>query len=349
MKNGTVTITWIDDDESHESDAQILQEKMREVSKNVTVSFCHPEAFRKRIEAKEDIDLFLVDDILNQHRHKGQRYKGRGISYIGLIRENYPDIPIYLFSAEPGSKIYSYLAYISERQAELKLKYPQIQDRGHIILYYDALDYRRIRIAISEGLDKLINLLIPPIVEKEKIRGLLPYILKISEFEGVKTENLAGRPLDFASWVREILLKKPGFLYDLLYSATSIGMTKEAFKERISTFTSALYTGIFSSTTMKKLWWKTSLYDIVVEKSREKAEEKGKEVTSSDIRKLSVCAFDLKENEIAKCAKCNGDFPDTIGVRPHGDIKEPVHYRCSKENPNDTKILFFDELRMIED
>lgn len=349
MKNHKVSITWIDDNKEHKSDADILEEKMMEFNKSVRVNFYHPEVFRKRIGEKEETDLFLIDDKLNRHSFEGERYRGRGISFIGLIRENYPDIPVYIYSAEPESRIYSDLAYISEREAELKLTYTEIQDRGHIVLYNDALDYRKIRNTISEGLDGLIDLLSPPAIEKEKIRGLLPHILKTSEFQGVKAEAIAGRSTDFASWVRKILMKKPGFLYDILYSATSIGMTKEAFKERIHKFKPALYTGIFSKTSTKKLWWKTLLYNVVVEKAKEKAKEENKENIPSDVKKLSVYAFDLTKSEIAKCVVCEGEFPDTIGIRLHDDIKEPVHYRCSDENPDDTKVLFFDDLRIIKD
>jgi len=346
MKNDSLLIVWIDDDLDHSPDADILQEKMMKFNENVKVGFYHPEAFRRKIEEKEDIDLFLVDDKLNRHRFEGERYRGKGISYIGLVRENYPDVPVYIFSAEPESKIYADLAYISEREADSKLTYDAIQDRGHVILYYDALDYKRIRNTISEGLDKLIDLLSPPNIEKEKIRDLLPDILKTSEFQGVRTEAVAGRSLDFATWVRKALMKKPGFLYDLLYSATAIGMTKEAFKQRIEKFEPALYTGIFSKTLVDRLWWKTSLFDIVVEKAKEKKENKEK--LPSDIRKLSVYAFDLKENDIAECAVCKGKFPDTVGIRPQDGKKEPVHYRCSDENPEYTKMLFFDDLRIIK-
>jgi len=350
MKDSRLLIVWIDDnEEGHKPDADNLQEKMMKFNKNVKVSFYHPKAFTRKIEEKEDIDLFLVDDKLNRYGFEGERYSGKGISYIGLIRENYPDAPVYIFSAESESLIYTDLAYISEREADAKLTYDKIQDIGHMILYYDALDYRKVRNTISEGLDKLIDLLNPPNIEKEKIRDLLPEILKTSKFQGVRTEAVEGRSIGFATWVRKTLMKRSGFLYDLLYSSTSIGMTTEAFKERIEKFKPALYGGIFSKMSMDRLWWKALLFDIVVNKAKEKKEKEDKEKQlPSDIRKLSVYAFDLEEHDIAKCAGCKGKFPDTVGINPQDGTKKPVHYRCSGENPDYTKMLFFDDLRIIK-
>lgn len=339
MKNEKVFVAWIEDNPKDKDDADILMER----NKKLKIEYFHP---RKFVEDKEkrDIDIFLVDFKLNQYKLDDKWYEGNGLYFSGFVKSKYPDIPIYYFSNESQAELFTKLVYITHKEADFVFDdYSVIQDKGHTIFYYDGLDYREIRSKLSEGLDKLIALLLPPDEEIEKIRGLLPHILKTKEFEGIEAKTLAGRTLDFAAWVRKILMSYPGFLYDSLYSATSLGMTEAAFNSKIDVFKPALYMGIFSKTHTKKLWWKTSLYDIVIRQSKEI-----KMPTTSDIKKLSTQHFKLKENEISKCAVCGEKYADTLGIELGSNEKKPVHLRCSSRNPDDTKMLFFDELRLIK-
>jgi len=340
-----IIICWIDDDKDHELDAKNLEMKMIRSSNKGKVLFYHPRRFKNIIESKKRIDLFLMDYQLNTIADsKGKKYEGKGISYIGLLRENYPDIPIYAFSALPKLGASANQTYVLEKETEYRLDYSEIQDRGHELLYHDALDYKTIRKATRKGINELIKLLKPPEIEKERIMGLLPHILKICEFKGIKTENIAGKSLDFASWVRKILLPKPGFLYNQIHSATAIGMTETAFLDRKDTFASALYTGVFSASLTEGLWWKAKLYEVVTRKA---IEQSSASEMSSDIRKIGVTAFNLKDTEIARCVFCGAQFPDTVGI-DEDDLEKPVHFRCSEVSPEDTKTLFFDDRRVIK-
>jgi hypothetical protein len=347
----TIIICWIDDEDAHKLDAENLEGKMRQSDKKGKVLFYRPEAFKNIAESGKKIDLFLVDYYLNRSSGmNGQKYQGKGISFIGLLKENYPDTPIYAFSAFPKFETSTNLTYILKKEAEARVDFAEIQLSGHDFLYYDAFDYRTIRKTIRKGIVKLIDLLKPPAIEKEKIEGLLPHILKTTKFMGVKTENIAGRSLDYASWVRNVLLAKPGFLYNKPYSATAVGMSSKAFQERLTEFDSALYNGIFSKSLREELWWKTILFETVNKKAKERAEkdELAKDSLSSDVRRLAEYAFELAENEISMCVVCNGKFPDTMGTEPGSDEMAPVHYRCSDENHEATKALFFDDLRIIK-
>jgi hypothetical protein len=342
----TIVICWIDDNASHKLDAENLEGKITLSDKKGKVLFYHPEDFKNIVESKKKVDLFLVDYYLNRAASAGgQRYAGKGVSFIGLLRENYPDTPIYTFTALPRDKTSTDLTHVLEKEAEARLDFARIQDSGHEFLYYDGLDYRTIRKTIQKGTAKLIDLLKPPPIEKEKIASLLPHILKTSVFMGVKTENMAGRSLDYASWVRNVLLARPGFLYNKLYSATAVGMTSDAFQERLVEFDSATYRGLFARSLQENLWWKIGLFESMNKKAQErsKKEKLAEDGVLSNVKRLAAYAFELKEDEIATCVVCDKRYPDTVGTEIGSGEMVPVHYRCSDEDPEAAKILFFDD------
>jgi hypothetical protein len=347
----TIVICWIDDNVKHRFDAENLQGKMTLSGKKGKVLFYHPEDFKSVVESEKKVDLFLIDYYLNRSPNaKGRAYAGKGISFIGLLRENYPDTPIYTFTALPRDKTSTDLTHILEKEAEARPDFARIQGSGHEFLYYDTLDYGIIRKTVPKGAAKLIDLLKPPPIEKEKIASLLPHILKTSEFMGVESQNIAGRSLDYASWVRNVLLATPGFLYNKLYSATAVGMISDAFQERLTEFNSALYRGLFAQSLQETLWWKITLFESVNKKAQDRAEKEKpiEDRALSDVKRLATYAFELKEDEIATCSVCNKRYPDTVGTEVDNGEMVPVHYRCSNEDPAAVKTLFFDDLRIVK-
>ena len=343
-----IVICWIDDDEKHKTDAEILEEKMLQSNKNGKVLFYHPEDFKRKFNSRKPrIDLFLVDYYLNRIAGKnGKQYHGKGLSFIGFLRETYPDLPIYAFTAIPDLVTTSRLTHLIEKEADKKLDLNIIQESGHEFLYYDALDYRIIRKSIKKKVSKLVNLLDPPKIEREKITDLLPHILKTSEIN----RELVGGSLEYASWIKNIFLVRPGFLYNDLYSSVALGMTRQAFIERINEFESAVYKGLFAKTLKQSLWWKANLFDIISEKAHENSKtiEQCEEYFSSDIKDLSSKIFKLQETDISTCAVCNKKLPETVGLDVESDDLIPVHFRCSRENPEIQRILFFEDLRIAK-
>ncbi len=341
MTSEKILMTWIDDEKRNILDANDLMK----LNNNLIINFIHPLSFEK-LKKKQKVDIFLLDYKLNQKIHQKERYKGDAIYLRGLIKSKYPDIPIYVYSQDERALLLSKLAYVSDKEMDFKISYQRIQDEGKDIFYYDGLDYKKIRNKMINGLNKLIDLLHPPEEERNKIRGLLPHVLKTKKYRNVNTETLAGKSLEYAKWVRNIFMKNPGFVYNSKFSAILLGMTHTAFTNRINAFKPALYDGIFSNTNREKLWWKIRLYDILSQKASER--HANLSLTTNFLKELSIDVFKLQKDEIAKCVVCDEKYPDAIGSRLDEDEREPVHLGCSCENPNDEMMLYFDEIRLIE-
>jgi len=335
MKADEISLVWIDDNNDRKKDAFEIEK----LNNKIKTNFIHPKTFQKGICDKTgtivDVDLFLVDYALSKKDCSSEFYLGEGLSLIGLIRENYPDVPVYLYSGDDKSVIFERLEYTARKEAEKVLPLKVIQDSGPNFLYMDALDYRKIRNTLLKGdAGKLIDLLLPPEDEKNTIKYVVPTELKI---DGMKP---AGKSTSFASWVRQVFMKNPGFIYDSLYAATKLGMKKEAFLKKEKEFKAALYSGLFAKTIGQQFWWKSLLYDLVFKK------DEAKEATT-DVREISKKVFGLTDDETAKCAVCTEPFPDTVGIDSTTGDREPVHLRCSRSDPKYTRLLYFDETRLF--
>lgn len=68
-----------------------------------------------------------------------------------------------------------------------------------------------------------------------------------------------------ARWIRRVLLKYPGIVYDDLHAATFLGVTRESFlQDRVQTlFQTARYSGPFAAEELR--WWKLRLLDIAMD------------------------------------------------------------------------------------
>jgi hypothetical protein len=66
-----------------------------------------------------------------------------------------------------------------------------------------------------------------------------------------------------ARWILNVLMRRPGFLYDTLEVSTLLGLTERAFIEKVqSQFEQARYNGPFKTKT-RPLWWASALTEIL--------------------------------------------------------------------------------------
>jgi len=337
-----VKIIWIDDDIDHKEDAKNIESRR----KNLKIIFITPFEFEKILEEESDVDLFLVDDRLLSRRRKPlpALFKRHGLSVAAQIREKFPEIPIYLFSAyKEGIGIYTTLAEAAESLADDIFDFKTIQRKGHNILYYDALDYRRIRESPRESVDSLLNLLNAPEIDHEKIVSALPESLKNGLSPITEKERALGNAIAFGKWTKRIFLKLPGFVYNSLYAATKLGITEETFIELSREFENARYNGIFAKTSCK-LWWDSKLREIIFELAAERIPDD----ETTDLRVLTKKIFSLDDSKISRCIVCGDKYPETIGINKDDENDyQPVHYRCSEPHPKKTRLLYFEEPRQF--
>ena len=323
-----IKIVWIDDEPSHMEDAKTLESKR----KDLKIKFISTSNFEDFLKKQEDgMDLFLIDDKL--------RGRSVGVGIAGKIREKFPEIPMYLFTAYPEEYgISTALAEAAKSLGDDVLDLKKVQREGHDILYYNAIDYRRIRESPHEEINALLILLKAPDEDCKRIVSALPESLK----KGLLTRS-DGNAIAFAKWVKRNFLKLPGFVYNSLYSATKLGITKKAFQDLASEFEDARYDGVFAKTG-PKLWWDSKLAKIIFQLASEKL--RGDDTT--DLRKLTTKLFSLDEAKMSKCSVCGEKYPDTVGINKDDEEDyQPVHYKCSEPHPTKTRVLYFEEARQF--
>ena len=341
IKSNLIKIMWIDDEEEHVEDAKNLENRM----KNFKILFIDPSDMKGIEDNLAITDLFLIDDRFYKSFKLRNDIKS-GFSIGAEIREKCPEKPIYLFSAVKDEKgIHGILAQASDSLADSIFDLYTIQRYGHNILYYDALDYKKIRESERNSVEVLFQLLRAPEEEHEKLLKALPHNLKKGLSQTSSIEHETGNSIAFGRWVKKIFLNYPGFLLNSEYSAVRLGLSKEYFKKIAFRFSEAEYKGIFSQSLYEKRWWNSELLRILFNLYHDKYPD-GDE---TDPRKVSLILFDLKDKDRPRCVVCCEEYPDTIGLlKDNDDIKEPVHYRCSEIHPDKERIIYFDEIRQFE-
>jgi CheY-like chemotaxis protein len=336
-----VRIVWVDDDPNNIEITKNLKAKRKELE----IEFISQlNQFENFLAKQEVVDLFLVDDRLFLRSESS--FNRRGLSVVAQIREKFPEIPVYMFSAvKEESGIYANLAEAAKSLADRILELKDIQREGHEILYYDSIDYRKIRESPRESVKNLLGLLNAPEDDHERIISALPESLK----SGLSSQHVAtraeGNVIAFAKWVKRVFLRLPGFVYSSLYSATMLGITEESFRSIESKFKEAKYTGVFEKTS-PSLWWSSELRNILFRLACSK--EPKSDIT--DPRKLTPQLFRLKDSQMSRCTVCGEKYPETVGINKddENDLK-PVHYRCSIPHPIKTRVLYFEEARQFSE
>ena len=342
-KNPNIDVYWIDDDVSDRNeDVANIENK----NKNLKLILIHPDEFvnhiYEKVNSKKQPDLFLCDYFLNRiiNEQTGKKFPHQGFTVAGIIREKYPEFPIYGVTVEDSEKsngIFGSRAQAAEEVYDKIFSLRIIKDEGYKILYYDAIDFERIRVSKRGNVNTLLDLLKAPLVDSNRLRLILPNDLK----KGLKFYD-SGNSIAFSRWVLKDLLFTPGFLYNKLQSATHVGMTTVTFERHINKFNESKYTGIFSETS-EPLWWVSKLDEKIFSYQVSK---KSSEVST---QKLATKIFKLSKNQSAKCIRCGELFPETVGINlDDEDDKKPVHYKCSIPHPKLKNKMYFDEPRAFK-
>jgi hypothetical protein len=317
-------VIWIDDEDRTTESTQLMQLS----KKKLVITYFHPVKFQKLTE-KPVCDLFILDYKLCDVNYQDSICNGKGLSYIGYLRELYDDVPIYLYSQDDKSEIYNKLYYIALKDSDNIIKYNDVIDNGYNLLYNDLVDYDKIKKS-RDDIEELISLLKPPIEEVERLHSILPDILFNNKY------GYSDKILIFSKFVRNELMQKPGFLYDSIYVSVFLGIKNDVFISHKNYFKTALYKGIFSKSITQEKWWKVN----IIKKIRKTS------LRNDDIKEIIKKLWKLRDESLAKCVVCNSVNPDTLGVNKDGKLL-PVHYRCSKNMARTNKRLYFEEVRLI--
>lgn len=180
-----------------------------------------------------------------------------GSALAHLLRIQLPKTPIVCvsgqrldsddFNAEDISE-YTYLFDVNQINSESDLETLfAIAKDFHLLCFPEKVPVRH----------ALVDALKAPEADKQALISILP-----EEFEAELVVHSTS-PHRIARWVLNVLMKRPGFLYDALETATLLGLTEAAFLTKIKPrFEDARYCGPFATDT-RPLWWTSKLTEVL--------------------------------------------------------------------------------------
>lgn len=230
-------------------------------------------------------DLIMLDH--NFSRVQKRLFAIHGSALAHLLRIQLPKMPIVCvsgqrldsdeFNAEDISE-YTYLFGINQLNSEEYLE----------TLFAIARDFHLLCFPEKEPIrHALVDVLNAPEADRQALLSILP-----EEFEAAFVHSTS--PHRIARWVLNVLMRRPGFLYDALEAATLLGLTEAAFVAKIKPrFDEARYFGPFA-TDSRPLWWASKLTEVLYSELPEHAvlspQEAGRRFAGLSEDDFSRCA-----------------------------------------------------------
>ena len=247
-----------------------------------------------------DADLYLVDYELDQVQPDESIANYRGATLATHLRERKPDSPIVLLTSMnlpawtmdqrvvEASNIFDDVVY---KDRELRDDLAGVKAKLRSI----GFGYRDLRQCGDRSVSALLGLL-------------------KTDDEGREQALLANPPpgewtaVEAAKWIRSILLRYPGVLYDCIHSAVALGISQESFNslEIREIFEPAKYHGLFNGT--QERWWKHSLLEIASSWSA----VEGRELGLREAFRLAIERELDREIEPALDALTSAGLADTV-------------------------------------
>jgi CheY-like chemotaxis protein len=211
-------------------------------------------------------DLFLVDYALDARQDNGTYANYKGDTLAAAIREKAPDYPVVLITRES--------IVDSRRKQELEREFPLVnyilykselhEDHDRVVddLVNIAAGFQSLR-QIASGQrdwDRLLQVLQATPEESALLRRAAPPL-----YAGPGSGGSVWAVSEIADWIRDVIVKYPGILYDRVFAATELGISVDDFllPEVQELFTRANYSGIFAPPQGR--WWRERLWQIAME------------------------------------------------------------------------------------
>lgn len=313
---------WIDDDPLRKRECNNLGQSLDVSIKFIDVK--NDDQALKDVLSENEPNLILIDHNLNDII-SGVFKKGSTVAV--YIRETWPECPIICVTGED----------INEVDSQNRLQYEDVFEINKISNYYSTIlsianSFKYLKKRRPKTLDDFLDLIDAPKKDYERLKTIIPKELK--EYDLNKSLLL-----DISHWVRKVLIKRPGFLYDRLWAATLLGIKESSLNKVEHLFERAKYTGIFMDGSNER-WWKSKLLNILSSNIQERGLpwEKGRKMPN------------IEKDDFSKCYATGKYFPETVAY-----VDETPKARCHpmllKEtvvHPNYEDLLFFEEIRMMK-
>jgi hypothetical protein len=324
---------WIDDKPSRRTTAEDL-----EVLSGVKVDFKDvtkrklSETLNEVLAGPEPL-LFIIDHILDQtldQRKEPNRVLERGSVVAEALKSQWPSCPVIGVTAAKNEAKIDLRTKRSYDELESFTEFSKFMPVIPVI----AKDFARVSRARIKGTQEILKLVHAPPIDQDRLAAILPDDLKAKL-------NDRSLPSRLYAWVQQVLVEKPGFLYDELASATLLGIGLQAFRRIRKRFDTAQYKGIFALPERQR-WWVSTLIDVLYGKCPPRPREAPWEVG----RRLSG----ISKKDHSRCFVCSEEFPETVAYEDAtiNSDRHPMHLRCTVPHPKFSKELFFDEIRVMK-
>lgn len=230
-------------------------------------------------------DLIMLDHSFSRVTKRLFDVNGSGLAH--LLRIKLPKTPFVCvtgqglssdgFNSEDLSE-YTFLFDVNHLNDETTLER----------LFSIASDFDRLCFPEKQPIrDKLIEALGVPDIDRPSLLTILP-----QEFESRYVHGTS--PHRIAKWVFDVLMERPGFLYDALHTATLLGLKESSFTQKVARlFDGALYKGPFATTSQPR-WWASTvadvLYSLLPDRSCLSTQDAGRKLPDIAEADFSVCA-----------------------------------------------------------
>lgn len=319
---------WIDDDNIRQDAANNMARELDVEIKFISAKDRDIDVLLSDIlKAQNEPDLVIMDHVLtNVISHTARR----GSTAATRIKEKWPECPVVSVTAALDDT-----TPVDTRQ---RAAYENMFPADSISNYYDAIrsiavGFENLKKNRPKEPDEVPKCLGCPEQEIERMIKILPDEIKIEE-----NFNDASLLIELYRWCNTVLLKRPGFLYDELWTATYLGLTIEGFKTVSEQFESAKYNGVFQDASQPR-WWKSLLIEILSEK-----------IDKVGMPWLIGRSLVEEEKYYSKDYAKGEDFPETVAAVDQTIPADwrPMKLKYSESHPSFENLLFFEELRIMK-
>lgn len=320
------TFLWIDDESERNRASKSLERSL-----NIKVDFVDVKnkdltKILQQILSGPEPDLILID-------HRLDKVLGGGIIQTGsttaeVIRETWAECPIVCVTA----------VRLEDIELQKKSIYEQVIEYSELVGNYSFLislakSFEYLRRKRPKDINRVLNLLKGPREDRSRLDAIFPEELK-------KNYDDRSLVISISRWIRHTLMAKPGFLYDRLWAATSLGVKERSFKKVQDVLTKAKYEGIFADEGNRR-WWQTRIKEILYSKFPANEGQFTWELASQ--------LDGVTNRDFSVCYVCKKKFPEIVGFTDEAaQTRKPMHLRCSVSHPKFEKSLFFEEMRMMK-
>jgi hypothetical protein len=314
-------IIWIDDDPRRQRTADDL---------GATFIDVRDEDVAKKAETilqGSEPALVIVDHILDKANPKARLFQ-RGSTIAEAIKEQWPSCPVVGVTNVDN---------VEEIDLRTQGIYDALFSFQEFRSYFNRIDSIRNGFALIArtsltSAHRLIRLLRPPIEEVDRLLAALPNDLK-------KAFGDASLPSRLHRWVNG-LMDRPGFLYDSLWAATTIGLTETGFKKVVGLFKDGEYRGVFQRIDEPR-WWSKGISEILYAQHKPEMGEMSWHVG----RRLQG----ITRDHYSHCYKCGKPFPETVAYLDKASVeRQAMHLDCTILHPRYQRELYFEDVRMMQ-